>query len=661
MEIVKKIFILKNIEGVKNTFKYFFKSFLLVICLMYLYNFSFLLVNFNNAKDIPFEVLSKSFFYAGIFNIAITSYYVLGLILFYILYLLLSILSSNKIGSILLYLYNYIISFLIVLLLASDIFYYKTFNFHLNATIFDYLDNKKEIIHTVYHTFNLYLLIFPLVLLIIYVVKMHNYLIKEVTKNYIKFIPALINFVVIIPLIGVLIIGARGGIGKGTLNWGRAYFSKYYFSNQIALNGIFALGKSLDLERKERKKSKDKIKSTLDKKVLYNNIQNLVKTNNDTFISKNNPLLRITDTGNPIKKYNIVVVLMESFMGGTVGSFGGEPDLTPNYNQIAKEGIMFDNFYSNGNRSNRGILTTITGFPSQYGKSILKKEAGQTPFLSLPSILKERGYSTHFMYGGDIEFDNMRGFLRLNGIDHIISKKNFNKKDLTIDWGVPDDKLFNNAVDYLDTLREPFYFETFTLSNHDPFDVPNKFQKYSGNMKRYNGVIFADYAMGEFIRKVKDKKWAKNTIFVFVADHGKNRGVDVELDWKKFWNPLVIYSPGNIIEQKKIIHKLGSQVDLLPTVMGFLGGKYKHASWGRDLLIDKSSNNFAYIVDSERFGIISDKYVYSKGIKIPEVIRKKSNNSLIKDNTLSKKFSHLTDTYLELSLIQEEERSFGDI
>ena len=112
-------------------------------------------------------------------------------------------------------------------------------------------------------------------------------------------------------------------------------------------------------------------------------------------------------------------------MGDTVGALGGEPDLTPNYNKLAEEGVFFTNFYSNGNRSNRGILSVLTGFPSQYGQSILKKPVGQKPFISLAHILRDRGYSTHFMYGGDIEFDNMKGFLTTNGVDNIISKNNF--------------------------------------------------------------------------------------------------------------------------------------------------------------------------------------------------------------------------------------------
>ena len=115
-------------------------------------------------------------------------------------------------------------------------------------------------------------------------------------------------------------------------------------------------------------------------------------------------------------------------MGDTVGVLGGEPDLTPNYNKLAEEGILFTNFFSNGNRSNRGILSVLTGFPSQYGKSILKKPVGQKPFVSLSGILKDRGYSTHFMYGGDIEFDNMKGFFETNGVNNFVSRDDFSKK-----------------------------------------------------------------------------------------------------------------------------------------------------------------------------------------------------------------------------------------
>ena len=418
----------------------------------------------------------------------------------------------------------------------------------------------------------------------------------------------------------------------------------------------------MDLARKDRRNGKSNISKIFTSEELKNNMREYIGTEKDNFISDKNVLLRETKTGKEVKNYNVVIVLMESFMGDTVGALGGSPDLTPNYNKLAEEGVLFTNFFSNGNRSNRGILSVLTGFPSQYGKSILKKPVGQKPFVSLAQILKERGYSAHFMYGGDIEFDNMKGFFETNGITNFVSRDNFPKKERTIKWGVPDDKLFDRAAEYLGTLKQPFFFEVFTLSNHAPFDIDENFKEFTEedypDYERYNAFKFADYSIGRFVNAVKDKEWAKNTIFVFVADHGENRRKPIEIDWKKFSNPLVIWTPGGQLKHE-IIDKAGSQLDLLPTIMGLLGGDYIHSAWGKDLLSEENKDGFAYVVENNFIGIIDKENIYIDGINIEGVLRKKSDDSIIEDRELTEKYKKAARTYLELSIQQEKNGTFG--
>lgn len=557
-------------------------------------------------------------------------------------------------------------SSVVFITLLSDIQYYRAFNFHLNATVLDYSDHMDEIGNTVlFGDYNLVLMTALFIIIEIFYLIVSFKAFNKLYNRRIDIGEKILDIIIIF-LAGVLVVfGARGGFSQSTLNWGRAYFSDYTFANQTALNGVFALGKSIDVARKDNRKEKSHIDKMFSREELTKNMREYIGTENDEFLSEKNILLRKTNTHKEIKNYNIVIVLMESFMGDTVGALGGEPDLTPNYNKLAEEGLLFTNFYSNGNRSNRGILSVLTGFPSQYGQSILKKPAGQKPFISLAHILKERGYSTHFMYGGDIEFDNMKGFLTTNGVDNIISKNNFPLTDRTIKWGVPDDKVFERAAEYLRTLREPFFFEVFTLSNHAPFDIPEEFKKFTENdyedYERYNAFMFADYSLGRFIEAVKDeknKKWAENTIFIFVADHGENRRKPIDIDWKKFSNPLVIWTLGGQLKPDKIT-KAGSQLDILPTIMGILGGEYIHSSWGKDLLNPKIKNSTAYVVENNFIGIIDEDKIYMDGITVGNSLRKKSDDSIINDERLREKYKKAARSFLELSVIQEKEVSFG--
>lgn len=644
--------------------EYLLKEYLTLIFLMGICRGLFIFFNREGTAGIPKSIIGKSFLYGWIFDNSVTCYYIGILLIFLLLYSFLRVIWLGIIGKIIVNIYKIFVSSIIFFILLSDIEYYRAFNFHLNVTIFDYTDHMDEIGNTVlYGDYNIFsiLLIFIIIegiYLYISLKAFNNDIYKDREKGITFF-----NDIGTIFLVGILsVFGARGGFSQSTLNWGRAYFSKYSFANQTAINGVFALGKSMDLARKDRRNGKSNISKIFTSEELKNNMREYIGTEKDNFISDKNVLLRETKTGKEVKNYNVVIVLMESFMGDTVGALGGSPDLTPNYNKLAEEGVLFTNFFSNGNRSNRGILSVLTGFPSQYGKSILKKPVGQKPFVSLAQILKERGYSAHFMYGGDIEFDNMKGFFETNGITNFVSRDNFPKKERTIKWGVPDDKLFDRAAEYLGTLKQPFFFEVFTLSNHAPFDIDENFKEFTEedypDYERYNAFKFADYSIGRFVNAVKDKEWAKNTIFVFVADHGENRRKPIEIDWKKFSNPLVIWTPGGQLKHE-IIDKAGSQLDLLPTIMGLLGGDYIHSAWGKDLLSEENKDGFAYVVENNFIGIIDKENIYIDGINIEGVLRKKSDDSIIEDRELIEKYKKAARTYLELSIQQEKNGTFG--
>lgn len=644
--------------------EYLLKEYLTLIFLMGICRGLFIFFNREGVSGIPKSIIGKSFLYGWIFDNSVTCYYIGILLIFLLLYSFLRVIWLGIIGKIIVNIYKVFVSSIIFFILLSDIEYYRAFNFHLNATIFDYTDHMDEIGNTVlygdYNIFSIFLIFIIIegIYLYISLKAFNNDIYKDREKGITFF-----NDIGTIFLVGILsVFGARGGFSQSTLNWGRAYFSKYSFANQTAINGVFALGKSMDLARKDKRNGKSNISKIFTSEELKNNMREYIGTEKDNFISDKNILLRETRTGKEVKNYNVVIVLMESFMGDTVGALGGSPDLTPNYNKLAEEGVLFTNFFSNGNRSNRGILSVLTGFPSQYGKSILKKPIGQKPFVSLANILKKRGYSAHFMYGGDIEFDNMKGFFETNGITNFVSRDNFPKKERTIKWGVPDDKLFDRAAEYLGTLKQPFFFEIFTLSNHAPFDIDENFKEFTEedypDYERYNAFKFADYSIGRFVNAVKDKEWAKNTIFVFVADHGENRRKPIEIDWKKFSNPLVIWTPGGQLKHE-IIDKAGSQLDLLPTIMGLLGGNYIHSAWGKDLLSEENKDGFAYVVENNFVGIIDKENIYIDGISVDGVLRKKSDDSIIEDRELTEKYKKAARTYLELSIQQEKNGTFG--
>ena len=650
-----------------NLIKFIGYQYLFLLFLITLNKGLFVYINNPLTNKGTFKDYLGSLKYGLIFDSALTSYIILGSLVMYILYKILSIIKLGTIGKFLYHTYHFIMGTIFFTIMVLDIWYYKTFTHHADVTIFSYTDHMNEIGKTFWMEYPVIRIVLWVLLMIIgyTIFSIKNFKrveVKKINFNFKELIKSTLIIAITIPL---LVINARGGVTGATLTWGRAEFSKNYFANQVALNGVFSLLQSVDVNRNVKSSNAYSINKRFTADELKNNIRNYITQSDDKYLPGKNILRRETNTGKPIIKANVVLVLMESFMGANVGALGYEPDLTPNYNKLAKEGIIFTNVYSTGKRSNRGIVSAMTGYPSSYGQALIKKSiVGRRNFYSLPDILKTRGYNTYMFYGGDIEFDNMKAFLVKNGIDEIYDMNDFPKKDRTIAWGVPDDKVFDKMVEKLDSVNEPFYAEIFTLSNHSPYDVPKEFQTHSEKeypkmYKKYNGVSFADYAIGRFTDSVRNKEWAQNTIFVFVADHGADRGTSIEIDWKKFTNPLLIWSPNKKLISHKKIATLGSQADVLPTVMGILGGSYEHSTWGKNLLLPSDGDEFAYVVDTKYIGIIDKDYIYIEDVigKKDEIFEKKGNE--LKENINLDSYRDKARTFLELSLKQEQEGTFG--
>lgn len=647
--------------------KYVVYQYLLLLILITINKLLFIYVNMPLKEKGNFKDYIGSFKYGFIFDSALSSYILLGTLVMYIVYKFLSIIKMELIGRYLSYLYSIVISIIFFTIMVLDIWYYNTFSHHGDITVFGYTNHMNEIWSTFWVEYPVVRIVIWLMLVIIIYITCSIVNFNKVSNQNPKFdfFKTIKSSIIIIIFVPIFVISARGGITGATLTWGRAEFSQNYFANQIALNGVFALLQSVDVNRNMKSSNANSIKNRFTPEELKTNMRGYLTQSEDTYLAGRNILRRTTDTKKPIIKPNVVMILMESFMASNVGVLGYEPDLTPNYNRLAKEGIIFKNVYSTGKRSNRGVVSAITGYPSSYGQAIIKKSiVGRRNFYSIPDILKHRGYETSFYYGGDIEFDNMKAFLVRNGIDKIYDMKNFSKKEKTIAWGVPDEKVFDKMKNDLKNMKEPFFSEVFTLSNHSPYDVPEKFKihskkKYPKMYKKYDGVAYADYSIGRFTETIKNEEWAKNTIFVFVADHGANRSVPVEIDWKKFTNPLLIWSPNKKLIKPQVIETIGSQADVLPTLMGILGGKYEHSTWGQNLLLKDNEKEFAYVVDTQYIGIIDKNYIYIEDIigKKDKLLSKK-NNKVIKNIDL-KTYRKKARTFLELSIKQEKEGSFG--
>jgi phosphoglycerol transferase MdoB-like AlkP superfamily enzyme len=297
----------------------------------------------------------------------------------------------------------------------------------------------------------------------------------------------------------------------------------------------------------------------------------------------------IAPASGPSRPLNVVLILEESFGAQYVQSLNPNgPQLAPEFEKLAGEGLLFTRAYATGNRTVRGMEATLLGLPPIPGQSVVRQESGHSVF-SLPSVLKSLGYQTLFLYGGYSYYDNMKDFALNNGIERVIdiNDPEFATRTYATLWGVCDEDLFNSSIPVLDSLHRqgrPFFTLMLTVSNHSPFGYPTgSIPEDPSKGLRDNAVKYADYALGKFFRKIKSHPFYDSTLFVILGDHGPRVFGPAEIPMESYRIPILFYGP-HVVPNGVRDSTLGSQLDVPPTIMGILNVPYNSQFFGDDLL-----------------------------------------------------------------------------
>lgn len=297
---------------------------------------------------------------------------------------------------------------------------------------------------------------------------------------------------------------------------------------------------------------------------------------------------------------------MES-CGGQFTELSGRTDITPNLNRLAKEGVYFTNCYANSWRTDRGTLCTYSGYPSFPTMSVMKMPAKTR---TLPCIARSlhdaKGYSTHYLYGGDINFTNMRSYLIGGGFEQLTWKADYSTADQkTSEWGVRDDITFGTLLSMATSQPQPYLIGYSTLSSHEPWDVP--IHKFDDEI--LNAFYYLDQCIGDFIAKLRQSKVWDITLVILLPDHGINYKEYDELHPLRNHIPMIWV--GGAIKAPRRVDAICNQTDLPATLLGQLGISHNDYTFSRDvfsrsythpLAIHTYNNGFS-IVDSTGFTV----------------------------------------------------------
>ncbi|MCF8981455.1 sulfatase-like hydrolase/transferase [Pseudomonas syringae] len=395
----------------------------------------------------------------------------------------------------------------------------------------------------------------------------------------------------------VAVICARGTLRQGPpLRWGDAYTTESNFANQLGLNGTLTL---ITAAKSRMSEDRDNIwKATLPQADAQQTVRDMLLTSHDKLVEPDIAAVRRDFTPpaeNTLPIRNVVVILMESFAGHSVGALGSDANITPNFDRLSKEGLLFDHFFSNGTHTHQGMFATMACFPNLPGfEYLMQTPEGSHKLSGLPQLLSAgRNYDDVYVYNGNFAWDNQSGFFSNQGMTNFVGREDFvNPVFSDPTWGVSDQDMFDRGAQELKARQDgkPFYALLQTLSNHTPYALPENLpvERVTGHGsldEHLTAMRYSDWALGQFFEKAKKEPYFKNTLFVVLGDHGfgNNRQL-TEMDLGRFNVPMLLIGPGvqeKFGERSSIV---GTQVDVVPTIMGRLGGQTRNQCWGRDLL-----------------------------------------------------------------------------
>ncbi|PSS47875.1 LTA synthase family protein [Pseudomonas sp. BBP2017] len=408
--------------------------------------------------------------------------------------------------------------------------------------------------------------------------------------------PWYVRGVVFFMILLVAVISARGTLRQGPpMRWGDAFTTDSNFVNQLGLNGTLTL---IDAAKSRFGEDRANVwKSTIEQTLATQAVRDMLLTGNDKLVDADSAAIRRDFTppsANTLPIKNVVVILMESFAGHSVGALGSPNNITPYFDKLAKEGLLFDRFFSNGTHTHQGMFATMACYPNLPGfEYLMQTPEGGHKLSGLPALLSARDYDDVYVYNGDFAWDNQSGFFGNQGMTTFIGRNDFvNPVFSDPTWGVSDQDMFDRGAEELakNYGKKPFYALLQTLSNHTPYALPAQLpvEPVSGQGRldqHLTAMRYSDWALGQFFEKARKEPYFKETLFVIVGDHGFGNHQQVtELDLGRFNVPLLLIAPG--IQEKfgAVNHTVGTQIDIVPTIMGRLGGETRHQCWGRDLL-----------------------------------------------------------------------------
>lgn len=328
------------------------------------------------------------------------------------------------------------------------------------------------------------------------------------------------------------------------------------------------------------------------------------------------------------KGKNVIVVTLESLQTFLIGASVNGQEVTPFLNEFINESYYFDNFFhqtGQGKTSDSEFLIDTSLYPLNRGAVFFTH--GNNDYTATPEILRQQGYFTSVFHANNATFWNRNIMYSTLGYDRYYNELDYKiTPETNLNWGLKDIEYFDQSVDILKTVNQPFYARFLTLTNHYPFtyDEDTKFiEPYNSGNGVFDRYIvtarYLDESIKKFIERLKAEGLYDNSIIVLYGDHygiseKHNRAMAQFLEKDQITEfdtlnlqrtPLYIHIPGQT--EGQTISKPTGQIDMKPTILNLLGvDSTNDIRFGHDMFSDEYTG-FVVLRDGS---FVTDKYAY---------------------------------------------------
>lgn len=539
------------------------------------------------SQQVPDTLLIKSLWYGLKMDLSMAGYITAVVCLFVFAGLFIPGFRNRKI-----YLYfTAVLLFLQLLLVVVDAELYKAWGTRIDFTPLKYLASPKEVWASVSHLPVALILVGLLVVFAFCIWLLKQFFIRtHVLLGYKKY--SFVQGVLILLFTTALIVPIRGGFQLSPLNQSSVYFSNNQYANNAAVNAtwnfMFSLTHMNQLSKNPYVYMPAKTAADLTDSLFFS-------------LGKTDQVIRHTDSSKP----NVLFIIWESFTEKALHfRINGLP-VIKFFPELMREGIYFSRCYSSGDRTDKGISAVLSSYPALPKGSVVNFPQKAALLSGLGPVFLNRGYSTHFFYGGEPEFANIKSYLVGQQFQNLVTKNDFEKSEMNSKWGAHDEVVMRKMLHRLSIMKEPFFATWLTLSSHEPFEtpVPPVFHEKDKQTRFFNSLHYTDSVVYSFIQAIKQSPLWANTIIIISADHGHylpitgKRADDYKIP--------VLWLGGALLKQNMVIKKTVSQLDMAGSLVEQLQFGKNPFRFSKNVF-DSSAGHWAFFTYNDGIGFVTD-------------------------------------------------------